>query len=124
MEKIVLNDDESMLLLLTKNHQHKDVPLGNISSGSIEYIQACNNFRVWGTLNNKRNAPLFNPYLDLCIKLLNSHQFANILTEIYKHGNGWYRNDEDICKYMISQLAQRLVTDLILDESLIDSSGR
>lgn len=128
MNLIKLDADETMLLLITKNHQHKNVPLGNMPSGSLEYIQTVNNFRVWGGPSEKV-APLYTPYSNLCLKTLTNYQYSNVLDEIHKHLTGLWIGQNEIftekylLRYMISALAQRVVTDLILDKSLIAQKG-
>lgn len=121
-ENIKLSADETMLLLITKNHLHKNVPQGSMQTGSFEYIQACCNYRCAITVN----AHVFTIYLPLCVKLLSSHQFGNVLEEIHKQVTGNFfiitegkLTRQQLCEFMFSALANRITTDLELDESLI-----
>lgn len=122
-EKIKLDADETMLLLITKNWEHKDVPFYNNNPGDLEYIQRCCDFRC-----QCDNAQLFAIYRDLCIKLLSPSKYQSILEEIMKHITGFYSvcNQQaetfsyvNLMQYIFSALAGRIIINLELDESLI-----
>lgn len=126
---IKLDADESMLLLITKNWQHKNVPSKDDALGSLHYIQRCCNFRVFGEDEPKYPAYMLSIYSDLCIKLLSSYKVWNILRELDKQINGWIGqeklvNYDDLMRYIISELACRITTDLELDESLLVTDNK
>jgi hypothetical protein len=127
---IKLNEDETMLLLVTKGWEHKKVPFIS-APNSIEYITACCKQRVWGDYATDKNVDVFHTYLTLATKISTVNSMAAILEEIWKHVSGWYFFNkeprpitvEGVTEYLISALRTRKVTDLILDEALVIRKG-
>jgi hypothetical protein len=128
---IELNANETMLLLAAKNHKH-----GGFESthqlGSLEYLQQCCNMLCWGKPDNDYPADMYVFYGDLALKLLSALQFKFMLDELIK--DEWFRQTGlftrktsdpiriRILYQLISKLANRKVTDLTLDESLMAKS--
>lgn len=123
--KIILDADETMLLLITKHHAHKDV-VSDYQLGTSSYIQECCDYRCFGPNYVGPHADMFTIYLHLCEKLLSVSRFANILSEVNKtpfYESMGLVNQPTLIELMLSALANRRVTDLILDESLIAAKG-
>lgn len=118
--KIHLDEDESMLLLITKNHCHKHFP-DDERAGSLEYIQEVCDFRVACAAGK---ADVFGIYINLSEDLLTSVQMGAILR---KYWSNWYNSpntreevNKEILNHMISALACLRTTDFIFDKSLME----
>jgi hypothetical protein len=70
---IELNDDESMLLLITKNWEHKDVKKHKDES-KTDYISRVCKFRCYGDSETKWEADVYSIYSSLAEKVLTVRQ--------------------------------------------------
>ena len=127
VQTIELDDDETMLLLITKHHEHKDVPR-RTGESMMEYVQRCCNFRCFGTDAPSVPAGVFTIYLELCQKLLSPFAFCEVLKRI--HSGFWWRESNairglaplsqaDLVEAMLGQLSIVRVDRLVFDESLM-----
>ena len=125
-EKITLDDDETMLLLVVKNYKHKDVPLDGCLPGSVSYIQAVCNHRCGMSPNH--HADVFTIYMELCEKICNRHQFAHLLRRVYQELTwpAWLKAHDrafdvkTLLERIFGMLQSRPTSDLTLDESLVE----
>lgn len=85
---IELDDDESMLLLITKNWEHKDVKKLEKES-KTDYIERVCKFRCYGDANAKWKADVFSIYANLAEKILSPKQLINCMRYIEPSLEPW-----------------------------------
>ena len=119
---IKLNADKSMLLLITKYWKHKDIPFLRDKNGRFmkynrkDYIQACCNFRCFGS-TWKHTADVYGIYSPLFKKLLSTRE----ILYCYEQSTVTYRHTTFI-EQLFSALCCAQVEDKIeLDYSLVYS---
>jgi hypothetical protein len=129
---IVLNADESMLLLLTKCWEHKDHVLKRNKDGrlrknskirSMRYIQECMNIRCFGTNWKKYpdlEASVWGCYEALFEKLLT----PRAILDAYRDTQSSWRK-VTMLQALISQLAiLKVQGEISLDYSNVDHTGK
>lgn len=134
---IKLDADESMLLLITKNWEHKDHVLPcyentdiriNDYRGSERYIQECCNVRCYGRESNyspynkdkELKADVYGCYRSLFEKLLTSREILRAFENSEKKWRG-----VTFLQELFGELSCLEVKDKIeLDYSMVDHTGK
>jgi hypothetical protein len=132
--KIVLDDDETMLLMAAKGWPITGVDDVGYHLGSAEYLQAVCDVRCFGSVrcDDQHRAAVFEIYLPLAEKLLRPSDFCQVLKRLHADATFWGGHGDvtmselakrpaevRIVEYLIGRLSVRRTSDLVLDESKV-----
>jgi hypothetical protein len=78
---IKLNEDESMLLLIAKGHERKDVPGNEEELGTMEYINKCLKYRCYDDADSEYAVSFITIYSSLAEKLLTAGDLLRVMSK-------------------------------------------